>query len=85
MFIVGIILIAFIAWWLNGLAYVSADEYFVWEKYRWGVVATGVYLLVGFALISIKMITIRLISEKKQLGYIRKFCPNQCVRKWKER
>ena len=34
MFIVGIILIAFIAWWLNGLAYVSADEYFVWEKYR---------------------------------------------------
>jgi hypothetical protein len=48
-----------------GLAGISADENFVWDIYRRGVVATGAWLLVGLFLISIAMILTLLVKTDK--------------------
>ncbi|KYK21263.1 hypothetical protein AYK25_08400 [Thermoplasmatales archaeon SM1-50] len=64
-FIAGFILCVFSLWWWFGLAGISADEHFVWDTYRRGVVATGAWLLVGLALISIAMIVTLLVKTSK--------------------
>jgi hypothetical protein len=63
-FIIGFILIAFTAWWLNGIAGVSVED-FSWEISRRGVLATGAYTIVGLALVSIGMIVTLLTKLEK--------------------
>ena len=63
-FIIGFVLIAFTAWWLNGIAGISLED-FTWEITRRGVIATGAYTLVGLALVSIGMIVTLLTKFEK--------------------
>ena len=55
-FLVGLVLCGLSVWWWFGLAGISADEHFVWDIYRRGVVTRGAWLLVGLAFISVAMI-----------------------------
>jgi hypothetical protein len=64
-FLVGLMLCAVSVWWWFGLAGISADEHFVWDIYRRGVVATGAWLLVGLAIISVAMIVTFMVKTNK--------------------
>ena len=52
-FIIGFILLSFVAWWLNGIA---GNEDIYWGTIRRGILATGAYTLIGLALVTIGMI-----------------------------
>jgi hypothetical protein len=64
-FLIGFILCAIALWWWFGLAGISADEHFVWDIYRRGVIATGAWLLIGLALLAIAMIVTLLVKTNQ--------------------
>jgi hypothetical protein len=52
-FIIGFIILSFVAWWLNLAA---GNEDVFWETARRGILTNGAYTLIGLALVTIGMI-----------------------------
>jgi hypothetical protein len=64
-FICGFILLSFVAWWYNSLASMDAGD-IMWESTRKGVVATGAWLMIGIALVTVAMIVTLVVKVQKE-------------------